>query len=134
MSKVKTPCPCQSSLDYAVCCGRYHQGKLHAPTAEALMRSRYTAYVMGNAQYIFRTWHEKTRPALQSLRDSEPQKLIGLKILSIQAGSVDDDKGMVEFIASYENPFKETEEPIQQHREKSLFVKMKGRWLYIDAI
>ncbi len=132
--KVKTPCPCQSSLDYAVCCGRYHQGKLHAPTAEALMRSRYTAYVMGNAQYIFRTWHEKTRPTLQSLRHSEPQKLIGLKILSTQAGSVDDDKGMVEFIASYENPDKKTEDPIQQHREKSLFVKMKGHWVYIDAI
>ena len=98
------------------------------------MRSRYTAYVMGNAQYIFRTWHEKTRPTLQSLRDSEPQKLVGLKILSIQAGSVDDDKGMVEFIASYENPVTNTDEPIQQHKEKSLFVKVKGRWFYIDAI
>ncbi len=134
MNTIKTPCPCQSSLDYAVCCGRYHQGNLHAPTAEALMRSRYTAYVMGNAQYIFRTWHEKTRPTLQSLRDSEPQKLVGLKILSIQAGSVDDDKGMVEFIASYENPVTNTDEPIQQHKEKSLFVKVKGRWFYIDAI
>jgi SEC-C motif-containing protein len=109
-------------------------GKIHAPTAESLMRSRYTAYVMGNAQYIFRTWHTKTRPSLQSLRDSNEQKLCGLKILSTQAGGISDNKGMVEFIASYQNPDVHAENPIQQHREKSLFVKVKGRWLYIDAI
>ena len=116
-------------------------GEDSCPDSEALMRSRYTAYLMGNAQYIYRTWHEKTRPSLKSLRDSEPQKLVSLKILSTQAGGIDDDKGMVEFVASYENPAVDSkdgvnasEEPIQQHKEKSLFVKVKGRWLYIDAI
>ena len=125
-------CPCLSTLDYNVCCGRYHKGKLHAPTAEALMRSRYTAYAMGNAQYIYRTWHEKTRPSLQSLRQSKPQKLLALKIIATQEGGPDDKKGMVEFVASYEGIT--TEEPIAQHREKSLFVRINQRWLYIDAV
>ncbi len=126
------PCSCGSALNYAVCCGRYHKGKLKAPTAEALMRSRYTAYSMGNAQYLYKTWHENTRPSLTSLRDSGPQKLVALKIISLQAGGENDAKGIVEFIASSEstNP----EEPIYQHREKSLFMKIKDQWLYIDRI
>ena len=125
-------CPCCSTLDYAVCCGRYHKGKIHAPTAEALMRSRYTAYAMGNAQYIYRTWHEKTRPTLPSLRKSDPQKLVALKILSTQEGAENDSKGMVEFVASYESLI--VGEPIEQHHEKSLFAKIKGHWVYIDRI
>jgi uncharacterized protein YchJ len=87
---------------------------------------------MGNAQYLYKTWHENTRPTLSSLRESGPQKLIALKIVSTQAGAEKDLKGMVEFIASSEsnNP----EEPIYQHHEKSLFIKVKGQWLYIDRI
>jgi SEC-C motif-containing protein len=96
------------------------------------MRSRYTAYAMGNAQYLYRTWHEKTRPTLASLRKAGAQKLVALKIVSKQAGGENDSKGMVEFIASSEttNP----EEPIYQHHEKSLFIKIKDQWLYIDRI
>ncbi len=125
-------CPCDSALNYAVCCGRYHKGNLKAPTAEALMRSRYTAYAMGNAQYLFKTWHQDTRPSLTSLKESEPQQLIALKIVSTKAGDEGDLKGMVEFIASSKcnNP----EEPIYQHHEKSLFIKIKEQWLYIDRI
>jgi len=126
------PCPCDSTLNYAVCCGRFHKGNIKAPTAEALMRSRYTAYVMGNAHYLYKTWHEKTRPSLASLKESGAQKLIALKIVTTQAGGENDLKGMVEFIASSEstNP----EEPIYQHHEKSLFIKVKQQWLYIDRI
>jgi len=127
-----TPCPCQSSLSYALCCGRYHKGKLSAPTAEALMRSRYTAYVLGDAQYLYRTWHESTRPSLVSLRESGPLDLIGLKIISTLAGGEKDSKGMVEFVASSKSASMPGE--IEQHKEKSLFVRIKNRWVYIDAI
>lgn len=96
------------------------------------MRSRYTAYVMGNAQYLYRTWHSNTRPSLQSLRASGPQTLIGLKIISTQAGGVDDLKGMVEFISSRYSPSLMGE--IEQYKEKSLFIRIKGHWVYIDAI
>lgn len=125
-------CPCCSTQDYNVCCGPYHKGNIKAPTAEALMRSRYTAYAMGDAQYIYRTWHEKTRPTLPSLRKSGPQNLVALKILSTQEGKEDNVKGVVEFASSYE--VDNAEEPIQQHHEKSLFVKVKGNWVYIDAL
>jgi len=128
----KENCPCLSQQTYDQCCGKYHQSGGHAPTAEALMRSRYTAYVMGDAQYLFRTWHASTRPSLQSLKASGPQTLIALKILSTQAGGVDDQKGMVEFISSRFSPSMMGE--IEQHKEKSLFTRVKGNWVYIDAI
>lgn len=140
MKKTSSPCPCQSSSErpknYSVCCGRYHKGKLYAPTAEDLMRSRYTAYVMGNAQYLYRTWHVNTRPSLQSLRESGPQDLISLTILSTQAGGKNDNKGMVEFVTTYTglNSDEGLEQPIAQHKEKSLFVRVKGHWVYIDAV
>ena len=59
------PCPCGSALPYAACCGRWHAGALHlqAPSAEALMRSRYSAHVLGLADYLRDTWHPQTRPA-----------------------------------------------------------------------
>jgi len=128
----KEACPCQSGLSYEKCCGQYHKSGNHAPTAETLMRSRYTAYVMGNAQYLFRTWHASTRPTLQSLKVSGPQTLIALKILSTQAGGVNDKKGMVEFISSRYSPTLLGE--IEQHKEKSLFTRIKDKWVYIDAI
>ena len=128
----KDLCPCESSSRYEDCCGLYHKSGGHAPTAEKLMRSRYTAYVMGNAQYLFRTWHANTRPTLQTLKESGPQTLIALKIVSKSAGGVDDQKGMVEFISSRYSPSLMGE--IEQHKEKSLFTRVKGNWVYIDAI
>ncbi len=128
-----TPCPCQSSLTYTLCCGKYHKGKIHAPTAETLMRSRYCAYVIGDAQYLYRTWHESTRPSLQSLRASGAQKsLLSLKILSTIAGKEKDNKGTVKFITSSNSATLMGD--IDQHKENSLFVKLKDRWIYIDAV
>lgn len=128
----KNTCPCLSTLPYEQCCGQYHPSGGHAPTAEALMRSRYTAYVMGDAQYLYRTWHASTRPSLQSLKASGPQTLIALKIISTQAGGENDQKGMVEFISSRFSPSLMGE--VEQHKEKSLFARIKGHWVYIDAI
>ncbi|MCB1240613.1 MAG: SEC-C domain-containing protein, partial [Tetrasphaera sp.] len=51
------PCPCGTSLSYAACCRRFVVDGELAPTAEALMRSRYTAYAMGSGDHLFRTWH-----------------------------------------------------------------------------
>ncbi len=128
----KEKCPCQSSKTYTDCCGRYHKGKNNAPTAEALMRSRYSAYALGNASYLFKTWHPSTRPSLQSLKKLGPQTLIGLKIVSTNAGGKNDNKGMVEFISSRYSPSLMGE--IEQYKEKSLFTKLNKKWVYIDAI
>ena len=69
-------CPCLSGETYGACCGRYHRGLLAggadsvtAPTAEALMRSRYAAFAVGDADYLLATWHPSTRPADLDLDD-----------------------------------------------------------------
>ena len=68
-----SPCPCGSGQDYDACCGRLHAGAL-ASDAEALMRSRYCAYVRGNADYLLATWHPTTRPAQLTLGDGPPAR------------------------------------------------------------
>lgn len=55
-------CPCGQQQTYAQCCAPYHQGTAIAPTAELLMRSRYSAYVLAIKEYLLSTWHESTRP------------------------------------------------------------------------
>ena len=56
------PCPCGLPAPYDACCGRFHRGESAAPTAELLMRSRYAAFVVGDAGYLRDTWHPSTRP------------------------------------------------------------------------
>lgn len=128
---MKTPklCPCGSKLKYAICCRKFHKGKLNAPTAEALMRSRFSAYVVNNPQYIYRTWAEETRPSLQSLREEKSENFIALEVLSTQLGGTTDKEGIVEFIATFK-----VEDKTYEHREKSTFRRSKNRWVYVNAI
>lgn len=127
-----THCPCGSQKSYALCCGRYHKGNIHAPTAEALMRSRYSAYVLNNAQYIYRTWDESTRPPLKVLREESSQLFNQLHIKTTTKGDlVDDDTGTVEFIASY--TLKKSDET-HQHHENSYFIKRNNRWVYVNEL
>ena len=62
------PCPCGSKLSHAGCCGPRLSGEQPAETPEALMRSRYTAYVLRDAAYLQASWHPSTRPAQLGLR------------------------------------------------------------------
>ena len=124
------PCPCRlpaAEPAYAACCGRYHAGALalQAPDAESLMRSRYSAYVLGLADYLIQTWHASTRPA--SLEPDPP----GLRWLglSIKARTTDDaDHASVEFVAR-------SKLGGRAHRlhETSRFVSEDGRWYYLDG-
>jgi len=120
-------CPCQSARSYEACCGRYHAGALHlhAPTAEALMRSRYSAFVLGLTDYLLATWHASTRPA--SLEPNEPGlKWLGLEIKRHQLD--DADHARVEFVAR-------SKLGGRAHRlhELSRFVREAGRWYYVDG-
>jgi SEC-C motif-containing protein len=125
-----TPCPCRDSNDprpYVDCCGRYHAGPLHllAPDAEALMRSRYSAFVLDRVDYLLATWHPRTRPA--ALEPNPP----GLKWLGLQVQrhTVDHiDRARVEFIARSKHGGR-----AQRLHEVSRFVREGGRWLYLDA-
>src|SRR5687768_641544 len=89
-------CPCGSSLAYPDCCGRWHAGA-PAPSPEALMRSRYSAFVQLNSQYLLDTWHPRTRP--RTIEFNANQKWLGLRILG--ARIQEDDTGQVEFVARY---------------------------------
>lgn len=121
-------CPCGSGNTYNHCCRPYHDGKA-APTAEALMRSRYSAYVLRNGAYLHRTWHSSTRPAKKSLLQLPATAWLGLQVLRTEAGTADDTHGIVEFIASYREAGQ-----VEKLHEISSFTKESGRWYYIAAI
>ena len=121
-------CPCQSGKTYTQCCRPYHDGKA-APTAEALMRSRYSAYVLRNGAYLHRSWHESTRPNKKSLLQLPPTEWLGLEIVRTEQGGETDTSGVVEFIARYREA--DAEAALQ---ETSRFVREAGRWTYVDAL
>lgn len=117
-------CPCDSGQPYGACCGPWHTGYAagqQAPTPEALMRSRYSAYVLGLIDYLLATWHPSTSPGELEL---SPVKWLGLEVRHAQATG---DAGVVEFVARY----RENGRGVRLH-EVSRFVREDGRWLYID--
>jgi SEC-C motif domain protein len=120
-------CPCGLPVPYADCCGRYHAGPLHlqAPDAEALMRSRYSAFVNGLPDYLLATWHASTRPA--TLEPDPP----GLRWLGLDVrrhASQDADHATVEFVARSKLGGR-----AQRLHETSRFVREDGRWFYVDG-
>ena len=119
-------CPCGTGLPYAGCCGRLHTGEAAAATAEQLMRSRYAAYARGRSDYVFRTWHPRTRPA--GVEPARGLRWTGLTVLATQAGGLSDDEGVVEFEAHHDGP----DGPEVLH-ERSRFVRRAGRWVYRDG-
>jgi len=118
-------CPCDSGQPYGACCGPWHMGNVQgmpAPTPEALMRSRYSAYVLGLIEYLLATWHPSTSPGELEL---SPVKWLGLEVRHAQATG---DAGVVEFVARCRDSGK----GVRLH-EVSRFVREDGRWLYIDG-
>lgn len=134
-------CPCLSGETYAECCGPYHRGEADAPTAERLMRSRYSAFAVGNAAYLLATWHPQTRPETGDFLLDASIRWYRLDILDRSAGGVLDTEGEVEFVAHYKpRPVPDaapqprpTPAAGQQH-ERSRFVREGGRWYYVDSL
>lgn len=125
-----TSCPCGSGIDYAQCCEPFHTAQRFPNTAEALMRSRFTAYVMDNMAYIQLTWDSGTRPKEEKLNfGGENIAWNKLEIIGKKKGGASDSKGLVEFKAYYT---KGNEENILH--ETSRFVKNNGRWFYLDGV
>lgn len=123
-----TDCPCGTGRDYAACCARYLEGEASAPSAEALMRSRYTAYARARIDYVTKTHDPATRSGHdedQARAWAEGSEWLGLEIVSTDAGGPDDDTGRVEFVARYRNDDGE-----QEHRELSEFSKLDGTWYF----
>lgn len=121
----KQACPCESGADYQTCCGPLHRAERQADTAQELMRSRYSAYARGDAEYLFRTWHPRTRPA--DVTVDPGVAWTGLEVVDVDAGGVNDDRGEVEFVARYESSGSSA-----AMRERSRFERRAGRWFYVD--
>lgn len=126
-----TSCPCGSSREFDACCSPFIQGTSRPTTAEALMRSRYAAYVKGNIDYIMAT----TLPASRADSDIDAMRSwannaewTGLEIVSTQDGQADNKQGQIEFIAHYAMGG-----IAQRHHEQSLFVKEDDQWFFKDG-
>jgi len=120
-------CPCLSGNGYDECCGVYHHGEAKAPTAERLMRSRYSAFAVGDARYLLASWHPRTRPVTLEL-DPE-QRWTRLDIVRTQRGGMLDTEGIVEFVA-----YSRVGGERREQREVSRFVRQDAAWYYLDAI
>jgi SEC-C motif-containing protein len=115
----KAPCPCGRPLAFDQCCGRYIDGGMPAPDAESLMRSRYTAFVLSNRDYLLATWHPAHRPA--SLELDAGARWLGLEVRKASHAEV-------EFVARYRIAGR----AVRIH-ERSRFVQENGRWFYLEG-
>ena len=124
MPKTPQVCPCESGQTYAECCQPWHTAQAGpAPTPEALMRSRYSAYALGLHPYLLDTWHPSTAPGEL---DTYPIKWMGLEVRHAQQTA---DAGVVEFVAKCK-----VNGRAQTMHEVSRFIKEQGRWYYIDGV
>jgi SEC-C motif domain protein len=125
-----TACPCGRTdargkvLAFGACCGHHLNDGLPAPDAESLMRSRYSAFVVENVDYLRATWHASTRPADLSLE--QETKWLGLEVKAVRV--LDADHAEVEFVAR-----SRTGGRGQRLHELSRFVREDGRWVYVDG-
>jgi SEC-C motif-containing protein len=124
-------CPCGTGETYGECCGRYLQDGRTAPTAEALMRSRYTGFATRAVHYLLATWHPSTRP--DELELDEDMVWRRLDVLRTDAGGPWDDAGTVEFVAHYRLDDGTAIGQRGRLHETSRFVREDGRWLYVDG-
>lgn len=130
------PCPCGRTsthsattakpqpLHFSACCGPFLEENIPAPDAQALMRSRYSAFVFQRADYLLATWHASTRPA--ALDFAPGVKWLGLDVRSHRV--LDADHAEVEFVARCREAGRAT-----RLHERSRFVRESGRWLYVDG-
>lgn len=124
-------CPCGSSKPFSFCCEPAIEGYKSASTAEALMRSRYTAFAMGMVDYLINTTassHRNPDDAEVLAEQMQATTWTGLEIISTQAGQASDEEGVVEFIASFEA----ADEAAALH-ETSNFRREQGQWVYVDG-
>lgn len=126
------PCPCTSKKPYDRCCGPFHSGAVAPETAELLMRSRFSAYALGKADYLIATRPEAKRA------DENREELatycksvscVSLKIVGREQGGKNDDTGIVTFHASLQSNGRRT-----LHIETSTFARENGKWVYVDGV
>ncbi len=126
-------CYCGNATSYTSCCEAIHLNKVIATTAESLMRSRYSAFVIANGDYLVKSHHHTTRPSNKEkksmVRWAKSVNWIKLEVLQTTGGSTEDTEGTVEFKAFYYEDGR-----MQMIHEHSKFLKENGHWLYYGEI
>ena len=136
-ASAQEPCPCGSAHTYDACCAPLHQGQARATTAEQLMRSRYSAFAKGDVDYLMATHPDEHTPPGQRRRELKAScrqtRWLGLEILCVERGGVDDLEGTVSFEAHFQASGQRS-----SLREMSLFQRRAGDrdgdWLYIRSL
>ncbi|MGP9682827.1 YchJ family protein [Brachybacterium sp. AOP3-A1-3] len=125
-----TRCPCGRGDTFGACCGPVLRQERRAATAEALMRSRYTAFAVRDVDHLLRSWHPRERPDRDELEDSleDGTRWLHLSIQKTTAGGPFDDTGTVEFTAVARSP-----QGRQEQHEISRFVREDGVWYFVDG-
>lgn len=124
-------CPCGSGKEYEKCCAPAISGEQPAQTAEALMRSRYSAYSKMEIEYLNESLHPDHRhdhDLAATRRWAENSSWENLEVRSVEKGEADDDEGIVEFIATFKEKGVH-----RKHHERARFQKVDGRWYYLDG-
>ena len=118
------PCPCGFGEPYDQCCGRYHRGEADPPTATTLMRARYSAFAVGDEDFLVKTGQISTRPEGQLIDPA--MEWTGLFITGSTQGGLLDDQGTVEFTARFRRSGEKG-----SLKENSRFIRVDGRWSYL---
>ncbi len=125
-------CPCGSGMEYEKCCGLYIKDGIPVPTAEKLMRARYSAYALGEIDFIMDTHEVDPKEAEESRRATEDwargSEWQGLEIIKTSRGGEEDDNGTVEFKAHYM-----VDRARYTHHEVSRFERKNGKWIFTEG-
>ncbi|QKI89147.1 YchJ family protein [Thiomicrorhabdus xiamenensis] len=130
-------CPCGSGKTYPECCGAFHSAQAKPETAEALMRSRYSAFVKRDERYLLTTWDESTRPEKVDFEQGLQWTL--LKINGRKKGRKRDQEGWVTFVAHYrlqtDNPLLNPQPPQEGDLHETSYFRRdpSGHWVYVDG-
>lgn len=127
MTSNQASCLCGSGVTYQQCCAILHSGQAKASTAEALMRSRFTAYAMHNGDYLLQTWDTSTCPAEIDF-PNDSGEWTQLEIVMLKKGATKDHKGIVEFKAFFTVNGEQ-----RVMNEISRFIKKQNQWFYLDG-
>lgn len=125
-------CPCNPTKNYTDCCKKAHDNILSVNSAEALMRSRYSAFALANIDYLQQSHHSKTRPSKKEKKETllwaKSVAWLKLEVLQTTKGTENDTQGTVEFKAVFMENGK-----LNNIHENSNFCKENDHWVYVDG-
>jgi len=124
-------CPCGKGESYESCCRRFIRGEAEPESAEELMRARYSAYALGEVDFIVRSHDPATSNQVDRKSTelwSKQSKWLGFELVSIEGGTAFDQDGTIEFVARYK-----IRGVTVEHRERARFRKHNGRWFFVDG-